>query len=235
MEVTLISYTKNPDKVCAAAAFTSWKKLSTKKLSEELTDEEAFNFLRKVIGFGHLSVTEHANFTFSVRGISRACSHQLVRHRLASYTQQSQRYVKFKKEELEYVTPKTIQKSKFNGEYEKMMKKISEFYEKLLKEVPAEDARYILPNAAKTNLTVTMNARELLHFFGLRLCERAQWEIRELAGRMLIEVKKVAPVLFEKAGPRCEKLGYCPEGELTCGRYPPKSDIVIIRKKEKRC
>ncbi len=222
MEVKLISYTKGPDKVCAAAAFTSWKKLSTKKLFEDLTDEEAFNFLKKVIGFGHLSVTEHANFTFSISGISRACSHQLVRHRMASYTQQSQRYVKFKKGEVEYVTPPKIKNSQFNQGYRELMGKIAELYERMLEEIPAEDARYILPNAAYTNLTVTMNARSLLNFFGLRLCDRAQWEIRELAEKMLAEVKKVAPVLFEKAAARCEDLGYCPEGELTCGRYPPK-------------
>ncbi|HEX54784.1 MAG: FAD-dependent thymidylate synthase [Candidatus Altiarchaeales archaeon] len=228
MEVKLISYTKNPDRVCASAAFTSWKKLSTKELFEELTDREVDDFLRKVIGFGHLSVTEHASFTFSVSGISRACSHQLVRHRIASYTQQSQRYVKFKKNELEFITPRTIERNKsLYEEYKSIMEKISEFYEKLLKEnIPAEDARYVIPNAATTNLTVTMNARELLHFFGLRLCERAQWEIRELAKMMLDEVKKVAPILFESAGPRCEKLGYCPEGELSCGRYPPKEKII---------
>lgn len=233
MEVKLISYTKNPDKVCAAAAFTSWKNLSTKELFESLTDKEAFDFLKKVIRFGHLSVTEHANFTFSLKGISRACSHQLIRHRLASYTQQSQRYVKFKKDDLRYVTPKTIEKSSLKKEYDQMMENISDFYEKMLKEekIPAEDARYILPNAAETNLTVTMNARELLHFFGFRLCDRAQWEIRELAARMLREVKKVAPILFEKANARCFEIGYCPEGELTCGRFPPKSEIMIVKKK----
>lgn len=228
MEVKLISYTKNPDRICAAAAFTSWKKLSTKELFEDLTDKEANDFLRKVIGFGHLSVTEHASFTFSVKGISRVCSHQLVRHRLASYTQQSQRYVKFKKDELGFVTPKTIKNSSLRGAYEKMMEEISKLYEKLLKEekIPAEDSRYILPNAAETNLTVTMNARSLLHFFGLRLCDRAQWEIRELAARMLIEVKKAAPVLFEKANARCFELGYCPEGELCCGKFPMKEDAL---------
>jgi thymidylate synthase (FAD) len=227
MEVALVSYTKNPDKVCSAAAFTSWKKLSSKKLFEKLSEKEANDFLRKVIGFGHLSITEHASFTFSVKGISRACSHQLVRHRIASYTQQSQRYVKFKKDELGYVTPKTIKNSNLREEYDQMMEKISRLYEKMLNEkIPAEDARYILPNAAETNLTVTMNARELLHFFSLRLCERAQWEIKELAERMLKEVKEVAPILFEKIGPRCEQLGYCPEGELSCGRYPTKEEVL---------
>jgi len=226
MEVKLIAHTPDPDRVCAAAAFTSWKKLSTRKLFESLDDEEAKAFLEKVLGFGHLSVTEHASFTFSVRGISRACSHQLVRHRMASYTQQSQRYVKFKKDQVRYVVPKSVKESPYRERYDRLMKDIAGFYEEMCQVVPAEDARYILPNAVETNIVVTMNARELNHFFGLRLCERSQWEIRELAERMLEEVKKVAPTLFAKAGPRCEALGYCPEGELSCGRMPTKEDVL---------
>jgi thymidylate synthase (FAD) len=224
MEVKLIAHTPNPDRVCSAAAFTSWKKKDTKQLFEDLSDKEAFDFLRKVIGFGHTSVTEHAVFTFSIKGISRSCSHQLVRHRIASYTQQSQRYVKFSPKEIEHVIPESISKNpKMKRKYEEMIREIASFYEEMLKEgVHQEDARYILPNAAATNLIVTMNARSLYNFFGLRLCARAQWEIRELAERMLKEVKKVAPVLFENTGARCESLEYCPEGELSCGRYPPK-------------
>jgi len=226
MIVKLLTYTPNPDRTCAAAAFTSWKKLTPKEVFDSLTDEEAFKFLRKVISYGHLSVTEHANFTFSIGEISRACSHELVRHRLASYTQQSQRYVKFTMEELKYVTPKTVEESGFKKEYDQLMLKIAELYQKLLSKIPAEDARYILPNAACTNIIVTMNARELNHFFNLRLCNRAQWEIRELAGKMLEEVKKVAPILFEKAGPNCDLLGYCPEGDLSCGRRPVKNKAL---------
>ncbi len=226
MIVKLLNYTPNPDRTCAAAAFTSWKKLSPKEIFENLTDEEAFKFLRKVISYGHLSVTEHAYFTFSIEGISRACSHELVRHRLASYTQQSQRYVKFNAGELKYVKPKTIEGSEFNREYDELMLKIAEFYERMLAKIPAEDARYILPNAVSTNIVVTMNARELNHFFNLRLCNRAQWEIREVARRMLEEVRKVAPILFENAGPSCDRLGYCPEGELSCGRRPVKSKAL---------
>lgn len=226
MIVKLLNYTPNPDRTCAAAAFTSWKKLSTKEIFDNLTDEEAFKFLRKVISYGHLSVTEHAYFTFSIEGISRACSHELVRHRLASYTQQSQRYVKFKVDELKYVKPKTISESEFSDEYDQLMLKIAEFYQRMLERIPAEDARYILPNAACTNIVVTMNARELNHFFNLRLCNRAQWEIRELASKMLDEVRKVAPVLFENAGPNCDRLGYCPEGELSCGRRPVKAKAL---------
>jgi thymidylate synthase (FAD) len=223
MEVKLIAHTPDPDRVCSAAAFTSWKKKSMKKLFSDLNDKEANDFLKKVIGFGHLSVTEHASFTFSVKGISRACSHQIVRHRIASYTQQSQRYVKFKPEEIEYVTPPKIEKNPdLKKKYDSMMDDIAVFYKEMLeKDVPPEDARYILPNAAETNLVITMNGRALLNFFGFRLCTRAQWEIRKVAQLMLKEVKKVAPVLFEDADARCEEYKICPEGELTCGRYPP--------------
>ncbi len=226
MEVELLAFTPNPDRVCAAAAFTSWKKHSTKQLFEELSDKEAFDFLKMVIGFGHLSVTEHANFTFAVKGISRACSHQVVRHRIAAFTQQSQRYVEFEKKDIDLVTPHTIKR---NAEAEKKFKETNEqlrnAYIELLKlGIPAEDARYVLPNAAATNMTITMNARELLHFFKLRCCLRAQWEIKELADEMLSKVKKVAPVMFAKAGPSCVQLGYCTEGELTCGK------IVEVKK-----
>ncbi len=226
MRVRLVAHTFEPDMVCAAAAYTSWKKRSTDRLISQLDEREASKFLEKVMGFGHLSVTEHATFTFSISGISRACSHQLVRHRIASYTQQSQRYVRFKKSELKYVTPPSIKKAGLEERYAKIMEQIAEAYEELSKYVPVEDARYVLPNAAHTNIVVTMNARELNHFFGLRLCERSQWEIRELAERMLREVRKVAPVLFSKAGPRCESLGYCPEGELSCGRMPTKEEVL---------
>ena len=222
----MLTYTPDPDKVCASAAFTSWKKLSTKELFEELSDNEAFDFLRMVLGFGHVSVSEHATFTFSLKKISRACSHQLVRHRVASYTQQSQRYVKFKKDEVECVIPDSIEQSKFREDFHGMLEKIAEFYEKMCGEIPVEDARYILPNAASTNLVVTMNARELNHFFGLRLCTRSQWEIRELAQMMLDEIKKVAPILFENSGPRCNELGYCPEGKLGCGKMPTKEEVL---------
>lgn len=220
MEVELLAYTPNPDRVCASAAFTSWKKLSTKELFEELSDKEAMDFLREVLGFGHLSVTEHANFTFSVKGISRACSHQIVRHRIASYTQQSQRYVKFERDEIEYVTPKSIQdKKEAKKIFDDTNSKIADAYEKLVEMgIPPEDARYVLPNAAKTNLVITMNARELLHFFRYRCCLRAQWEIKDVADEMLKKAKKAAPVMFGNAGPNCVWLGYCPEGKLTCGK-----------------
>ncbi len=226
MEVKLIAHTPDPDRVCAAAAFTSWKKKTTAELFEDLSDKEAMDFLRMVIGLGHVSVTEHATFTFSISGVSRALTHQLVRHRIASYTQQSQRYVKFSPEELRYITPPTIKGNKeAEEEYTSVMAEISNAYQKLLNlGIPPEDARFVLPNAAATNIVVTMNARELTHFFRLRTCERTQWELRELATEMLRQVKRVAPVLFENGGPNC-MVGPCPEGKLTCGK------IEEVRKK----
>lgn len=186
-------------------------------LFESLSDEKVSGILKKVVGYGHHSVVEHANFTFAIKGISRACSHQLVRHRLASYSQQSQRYVKF--EEMEHATPARIKNNETaKNIYDDAMKTVAKAYLELKELVPAEDARYVLPNAALTNLMVTMNARELLHFFRLRCCTRAQWEIRQMSELMLKEVKKVAPVIFENAGASCEQ-GDCPEGDLSCGKW----------------
>ena len=166
---------------------------------------------------GHLSVVEHAVFTFSVEGVSRALTHQLVRHRIASFSQQSQRYVSLK--EPTFVTPPTV---KGNPEAERAfsetMDAIWDAYRRLEDMgIPAEDARYLLPNGCTTNITVTMNARELLHLFSLRCCSRAQWEIREMAERMLELCREVSPVIFKDAGPPCVR-GPCPEGKLSCGK-----------------
>lgn len=228
MNVTLLSHTPESDRLCAAAAFTSWKQKTTVQLFSELNETEAMDFLRMVIGFGHESVMEHANFTFAVSGISRACSHQLVRHRIASFTQQSQRYIKFKNEEIEFVTPPSISSNPiFKENYELIMRQLARMYELLIsKGIPPEDARFVLPNASATNIVVTMNARELNHFFRLRCCERTQWELRNVADEMLKQALKIAPVLFGRAGPGCV-IGRCPEGGMTCGK------IEKIRKKYK--
>ncbi len=169
------------------------------------------------MSLGHFSVLEHASFTFGIEGISRACSHQLVRHRLASYSQQSQRYVS-QKERFEAVTPPSIAcRPELRERYEGLLEEIHRVYGQFLDAgVPAEDARFVLPNAAATKLVVTMNARELHHFFNLRCCRRAQWEIRAVARDMLRLVRRKAPVLFAKAGPGCLR-GACPEGAMTCG------------------
>jgi len=230
MKVKLIAYTPEPEKVCAASAMTSFKLEGSGAHIENLTKEEAHKIIRMVLGYGHHSVIEHANFTFSIEEISRACTHQLVRHRLASYTQQSQRYVKI--EDFDPVIPDSIKNNeKAKKIFDEMIDLIPVIYKKLISlGIPPEDARFILPNATKTNITVTMNARELHHFFNLRCCARAQWEIRELATEMLRQVRKVAPVLFEGCGPSCVKLGYCPEGNLK----PSSCDITKIREKFER-
>jgi thymidylate synthase (FAD) len=177
-----------------------------------------------------MSVIEHASFTFSIEDVSRAMTHQLVRHRLASYTQQSQRYVKYDTLK-SYVTPPTIANNPDAQKiFEGALEHVSNVYNKLLEMgIPKEDARYILPNAAKTNIVVTMNARELRHFFNLRCCARSQWELREVAIEMLRQVKRVAPSLFENAGPTCVELGYCPEGKMK----PPECNIEEIKRQFK--
>jgi thymidylate synthase (FAD) len=162
-------------------------------------------------------VLEHASFTFGIEGISRVTSHQLVRHRLASYSQQSQRYVSHKKRFAAVVPPAITGRPALLARFEAQLEALHKCYAEMVDAgVPAEDARYILPNATETKLLVTMNARELLHFFGARCCERAQWEIRAMAMEMLRLSKAVAPTIFRDAGPGCIS-GPCPEGTMTCG------------------
>ncbi|MFQ6064210.1 MAG: FAD-dependent thymidylate synthase [Candidatus Bathyarchaeia archaeon] len=215
MKVKLLRHTPDPERLCAAAAQTSYKGEGTTQLFKNLSIEKARKTIRRVLGYGHHSVIEHAVFTFSAEGVSRALTHQLVRHRVASYTQQSQRYVTYDTLE-HYVTPPSISESdEAKGIYNDTLKYISDAYQKLLKlGIPKEDARFLLPNAAKTNIVITMNARELRHFFNLRCCERSQWEIREMAIEMLRQAKEVAPSLFDNSGPFCVDRGYCPEGKL---------------------
>ncbi|MBS7620402.1 FAD-dependent thymidylate synthase [Candidatus Bathyarchaeota archaeon] len=163
-------------------------------------------------------ILSHTSFTFIIEGVSRACSHQLVRHRVASYSQQSQRYVEVKNLVKHVVVPKSIEENskEMFMEYILMGAKV---YETLVGlGISKEDARFVLPNATETNLILTMDGRGLLHFFGLRCCNRAQWEIKTLADLMLSKVREVEPKLFSKAGPYCFQLGYCPEGRFSCGR-----------------
>jgi thymidylate synthase (FAD) len=187
--------------------------------------EDPERILSKIVGMGHHSVVEHATFTFSVQGVSRALTHQLVRHRVASFSQQSQRYVSLK--EPTYVIPETIREDpEALSVYTRMMDSIWESYRKLCDRVPAEDARYILPNGTTTNITITMNARELLHFFSLRTCNRAQREIRDMADMMLMICRDVSPVVFRNAGPPCIR-GPCPEGKLSCGK--PRTELKKLK------
>ena len=227
MKVKLVRFTADPEILCGAAALTSTKSGSPSEIFEKMDLEKARQIIKRVTGYGHASVIEHASFTFSIEGVSRAMTHQLVRHRIASYTQQSQRYVTYDTFE-KYVTPPSIEEnSEAKRIFNEALKKISETYHKLLEMgIPKEDARFILPNAAKTNIIVTMNARELRHFFNLRCCRRSQWEIRQVAIEMLKQAKNAAPSLFENAGPSCVELGYCPEGKMK----PPECNVEEIKK-----
>ncbi|UCE81528.1 MAG: FAD-dependent thymidylate synthase [Methanobacteriota archaeon] len=223
MKVTLINHTENPDRICAAAAQSCYSEKGATELFEATSDDKARKMIEKVVGMGHLSVVEHAHFTFSVEEVSRSLTHQLVRHRIASYSQQSQRYVGMEK--ADYVFPPTIDRDpEASAIYAKAMDDAWEAYRALALKVPKEDARYVLPNACHTNITLTMNARELWHLFRLRCCKRAQWEIRLMAWMMLIEARKVAPILFSDAGPGCFR-GACPEGEYSCGRPYDKTAL----------
>lgn len=228
MKVKLLRYTTDAELLCGAAALTSTRSGSPSEILEKIDLATAKRVIGRVTGYGHASVVEHASFTFSIEDVSRAMTHQLVRHRVASYTQQSQRYVTYDTIE-RYVTPESVTRDAGAKKiFDEALEKISETYMRLLKlGIPKEDARFILPNAAKTNIIVTMNARELRHFFNLRCCRRSQWEIREVAVEMLKQAKKVASTLFENAGPSCVELGYCPEGKMK----PQECNVEEIRKR----
>jgi len=217
MIVKLLSHSINALKTCAAAANGCYSKESSAEIFENMDEIKAEKLLKKIIKLGHVSIIEHANFTFSISGVSRSLTHQLVRHRIASYSQQSQRYVKY--DNIDFVIPNSIKNNKkTHGKFVNYIKLASKIYRELVEMgVKSEDARFILPNATCTAITVTMNARELLHFFKLRTCTKAQWEIREMAEKMLIEVKKISPIIFENAGPKCISEKKCLESK-PCGR-----------------
>ena len=216
MKVRLVKYTPEPEKTVAMAARLCYSASDIDTLQEEMTPEKVERLLNIVGSNGHTSTFEHVSFTFAIEGVSRALSHQLVRHRIASYSQQSQRYVKSSK--LGYIIPKAIQDNKkAKEEFHALMKTIQATYDYFVElGISKEDSLFVLPNATETKIIVTMNARELLNFFRVRCCTRAQWEIRQMANLMLEEAKKVAPLLFKKAGPSCVSLGYCPEGDMSC-------------------
>ena len=273
MKVKLIAHTPNPEEVVAQAAKLCYSHVGVDGIMEKLTPEKIEKFVDHLATIGHESPLEHVNFTFAIEGISRVTTHQLVRHRLASYSQQSQRYVKL--EQFEYIIPPEIEKNKDAKKifietmerdqqaYDELVmllivdkidkkhpgwtkdKKYLEEYNKYngdrtlvdifkeynkkeynaLEKEAIEDARYVFPNACETKIVVTMNARSLLHFFNVRCCNRAQWEIRAMADEMLKECKKVAPTLFKKAGPDCT-FGKCGEGSMSCGHPRKPEDLV---------
>lgn len=213
MKVTLLKYTPEPELTVALAAKTCHTR--TVEEAMKLGDDEVRKIISIILKSGHFSVLEHASFTFAIEDVSRVLTHQLVRHRIASYSQQSQRYVKL--ENFPFIIPPEIEKNPQAKEiFIACAQKCMEAYNTLIDcGLSIEDARYILPSATKTNIIVTMNARELHHFFAMRCCERSQWEIRELSKAMLREVKKVAPNIFANAGPECIR-GQCPEGDFSC-------------------
>lgn len=216
MKVSIISHTPE-ESVCATAAHTC-----VSPVIDIITgDENIKKSMKHSISSGHYSILEHWSATFAIEGVSRALLAQLTRHRIASFSVTSQRYVDMRK--FNYVTPETIDDSVLTSvSYKALMEEINGLYCTLIAHgVPEEDARYILPNACCTNIVMTMNARELRHFLSLRCCNRAQWEIRELANEMLKQCKEVAPNLFEGAGAQCEQDKLCKESR-SCGKYPKK-------------
>ncbi len=217
MKVLLISHTPEPEAAVALAGRLCYSDSDILSLKEAVSGR-AGEFVEKLLSLGHLSPFEHASFTFAAQGVSRALLAQITRHRIASFMVQSQRYVK--KEALDYVIPPTIKALGAEAEerYARQMDVCMGFYREWLEAgLPAEDARFVLPNGAETRMVFTMNARELNHFFALRCCGRAQWEIRDLAWTMLGMCLREAPSLFRASGPGCVG-GACTEGRMSCGR-----------------
>lgn len=218
MMVKLVRHTPEPERTVAMSARLCYSPIGAAQLEEKISDEQAAKLVRKLVSMGHLSTLEHVTFTFAIEGVSRVLTHQLVRHRIASYSQQSQRYVK--EHDFETIVPASIaSKPEAKAKFDKLMTEIQAMYDEFIAlDIPAEDARYILPNATETKIVCTFNARSLLNFFSLRCCTRAQWEIRALANEMLRQCQEVAPVIFENAGPTCVSEGVCHEGAMSCGR-----------------
>ncbi len=222
IKVRLINYTPKPlETVTWAALISYWGEWESEAF-ERTTMADVRRHLPKVLSYGHESILEHAVFTFAIEGCSRVCTHQLIRHRIASYTQQSHRYIKINPQDVEetFLIPGSIkEKPELYEKWKRLMEGAIRLYKEAYENgVHQEDARYILPQAVRTKIVVTMNLRELKHFFGLRTCERAQWEINYVAWKMLEEISKVEelrPIIkWAKLGPRCIQLGYCPEREL---------------------
>lgn len=269
--IKLLSHTMNPELVVACAGKLCYSKVGVNDLLEKQTPESIERFVTMLSELGHASPIEHATFTFAIEGVSRALTHQLVRHRIASYSQQSQRYVNLI-DSFDFIVPPRYRGNELLEEkYVKAMNNAldsyvdltitsmaNEFknlgyaqayakdsregknydslndyvkavdkknYSKVEKEC-IEDARYVLPNACETKIVVTMNARSLINFFEHRSCDRAQWEIKELAEMMIESVKEVAPMLFKSSGPSCVK-GPCPEGKMCCGKIREKREKFL--------
>lgn len=228
LRVELLGYTPNPQEIVALAAKLCYSSADIDSLKQGVLSREQSKFITKLSEMGHLSPVEHAVFTFGVEGVSRSLLAQITRHRIASFSVKSQRYVSERskgEKTFNYVIPAGIERlgQEHIEKFKTQMSLIQKWYDEWLevlgngKEASNEDARFVLPNACETKFIVSMNARELMHFFNLRCCQRAQWEIRELANQMLRRVLEVAPALFSKAGPSCIS-GHCPENDLSCGK-----------------
>ena len=221
MKIKILAHTPDPEKLIAAAAKLCYSSSPVDQIMENLTDEAVEKFLTKLVDMGHESPVEHVSFTFMIDGVSRALLAQITRHRLASFSVRSQRYVD--ESNFSYVTPPVLSENIYG--LEKVMANIATEYQSIkrilmdkgfTKEQANEQARAILPNACTTSIVMTMNARELMHFFNKRCCSRAQDEIRSVSDEMLRQCKEVAPILFKNAGAPCMS-GKCPEGSMSCG------------------
>lgn len=250
-KVTLLGYTQSingqgPESLVAAAGKLCYSKSDIVSLTEKLTEEDIEKFINKLVGLGHYSPFEHAGFTFGIEGISRTCSHQIVRHRTGKYSQQSQRYVDLTNS-FQFIMPESIKGNveaeeiyvdsimKDYDAYRQLTFALVKQYlrdgmeEKAATKKALEDARFSLPNACETKMIMTMDARNLLNFFKERCCNRAQWEIREVANQMLDACLEVAPHLFAKAGASCT-FGKCKEGSMTCGEIQKPRDKQLVKK-----
>ncbi len=239
--VILLAHTPNPERTVAAAAKLCYSSSDITGLTNNLTDEKAASFVEMLSEIGHESPIEHASFTFGIEGVSRSLLAQITRHRMASFSVKSQRYVR--EGSFEYVTPPEIAADEEAKQiYEEIMAEDQKRYDRLTEILKAkhqaaflaegkdektanrmaekkaiEDARFVLPNACETQMVMTMNARSLMNFFKIRCCKRAQWEIQDVANQMLALVSEVAPDLFKNAGPSCVR-GGCSEGKMSCGK-----------------
>lgn len=223
MKVVLIRHTLSPEEVVALGARLCYSKARVDDLLTRVEAKDQTDFVHKIMDMGHDSVLEHASFTFGIEGVSRTLLAQITRHRLASFSVQSQRYVSYESG-FGYIVPPRIEElgAEAVAEFERQMDTMHRWYTEWKQKLGTgeggnEDARFVLPGACETRMMVTMNVRELRHFFALRCCTRAQWEIRHLARQMLALCQDVAPTLFADAGPGCVR-GNCPEGEKSCRR-----------------
>jgi thymidylate synthase (FAD) len=221
MKVKLLAYTKDPEQVVAAAIRQCYASVGARELKQKIDKETRQRLIRQVLSSGHTSTLEHASFTFAIEGVSRVTEIHLIRHRIGtSFSIQSGRYVK--RGDAKYVIPAAVKANKeIYPKYRKILKEAQSLYNEMTDAgIKAEDARYLQPQSVEVKIVVTMNARALLHFFELRCCRRAQWEVQQMANLMMAEVKKVAPTIFEKAGPTCLTEKICWEGEkMSCGLY----------------